>query len=547
MKTKTGIVGSTTLIASLLVPMIAQASLPITRQTQDAVTIYDDGSEIKAFGRTFSNSLEGYQRIEALEGDIDESLLRTTDSRFTCEVPKNPYCDGSGFNPYCDGSTDEQTVFPDKKYASKWIGSCFDERTVYDIELDLATAMENTGASRGFYQFEDSVEIRRPTNKRKTEEREVYYTIVLDKNNKIGEGHKSGVVVSESEYAKNIYITYENSGTVDLLDGAVSSPNSGELTIYEMSEKTPEDSNLRELESFKDEIFDTERLKKEDPYFEFKTDGVKNVLGYASLVKEEYNPDVLIVDYHNPISLKKCAVASDGSCLPDGEGGNNSYFKPKINIFTTDRTYYRNVCSGEGVKYTQTNKVQADVNSYVERYIITQEDDISDKMTDNDILSLNRLAPYKLKYNEIVEVDFHNSYSGFDYNTDKSYFEERVTEYLGKNSISPDNTLMPTCTGESSYDDKSCYDKWNNLHHDHYKKPLPDVEDISIVDVIYEEKVKTEEAHKEEGEDGSTIDVPAQYEWKEKNTCNTHNGTRRYNINDFCDGEGINCTGYKKK
>lgn len=534
MKRNTKLIGASTVVVSLLIPTIAQASLPMTRQTQDAVTLYDNGTDIRAFNRAFANSLEGYQRIEALEGEIDSSLLRTTSSRFTCEVPKNPYCDGTSFNPYCDGASKEQTVFPDQNYAKQWVGSCFDERTAFEIELDLATAMENTGATRGFYQFRDQVDVRRPSDKTQTEERSIYYTIILDKNNTPGEGYKSGVVISDSEYRTNLYLVYENSDTVDLLDGAVTSPNAGDMIVYEMDGSTPETSNLTEIETFQNENFDTERLVEPTANFKFETDGIKNVMGYATMLKDSYNPDVMVIDYHNPISLKECAVDTDGSCLPETHSEPDPYFKPKLNVFTTDRTFFRNVCTSEGVTYTQENKIQADINSYVERYVITRDDNISDNMTNDDLLALNRIAPYKLEYNDIVEVDFYNSHSGFAYNTDISYFDDKVTEYLGKNASSPNNTLSPTCSGSSTYDDENCYDTWNGLHHDHYKKPLPTVKDISIVDVNYEEKVKVADAYSYRNSDGDLINVPAKYEWQKKNTCNTTSGTRIYNVSDFC-------------
>jgi hypothetical protein len=543
MKTKTKVIGVATVITSLLMP-IAQANIPITRQTNDGITLYDNGSEIRAFDRVIANGYEGIKRIENLGGELGSDILRTTNSRFNCEIPVNPHCDGSDFNQYCDPVTKQQEVFPNEKDARKWVGSCFNEQTIFDIESDLAIAMARTGSTRAFYQFRDTVQVRRPSDMMNTEEREIYYTVILDKNEKPGNAYKSGVTISESEYKTNLYVVYENSGTVDLLDDAVSSDNAGDLIVYKMDGSLPESSTLTEVETFQNPDFDTERLVENDPNFQYETDGVKNVLAYASLLKEHYNPDVLIVDYHNPITIKQCAVGNDGSCLPESHSQSDPIFKPRMDILTTDRTFYRNVCTGEGVTYTQTNRVEADVNSIVERYVITPESNINGEMTDQELLALDRLVPFEIKDNETVVKEFYASHSGFTYNTGIRGFDDRITEYLGKNSVSPTNTLSPlspTCTGLDSYEDIDCYDRWNGLHHDHYIKPIPAVEDISIVDVNYEERVMTSPSTTEIDEDGNEVIVPAVYDWIKKNTCNTTSGTRTYNVNEFCSGSNIKC------
>ncbi|WP_133155035.1 hypothetical protein [Billgrantia endophytica] len=530
MKQKTKIVSASAMVASILLPTIAQAGIPITRQTQDMIFMYDNGDTVRAYSRMIASMDTNIGSIENVEKELGGDVLRTTTSHFSCPAPYNRY------------KSQDQWLFPNQRYARQWIGSCFDRNTVFNIEVDLAIAMEHEQATRGVYQFRDTVEIRNLSSPTGTEERQIYYTIQLDKNTYPGQGNKLGVALSPSEYTTNLYVVYENTNTVDLLDDIVSSPNAGDLVVYEMDGQTPETSSLTELERFQNDSFDTFRLDEPSEYFLYDTEGVKNVLGYASLLREQYNPDVMVVDYNNPINFRECAVAPDGSCLPESHSDPDPYFKPMVDIYTTDRTFYRNVCTGDGVTYTQNNRLEAEVEGYIERYIINEQSNISDDMSDEDLLALNRMAPYKMNSFGQVTEDFFGSHSGFPYGLNISAFDDHVTEFLGKRSSSPNNTLSPFCTGPGTYEDENCYDRWNNLHHDHYIKPLPEVEDISIVDVKYEERVMVSPATTETDSNGNEVAVPAEYEWQEKSSCDI-GGTRTYNVNEFCSQSDINCTG----
>lgn len=528
MENKAKIGGVSIALASLLIPTIGHSAIPVTRQTQDMVVMYDNGESVRAFGRSMASVSTNITHIESIDKELGGDVLRTTSSHFSCPTPYNRY------------RNQDQWLFPSQRYAREWIGSCFNENTVFNIEVDLAIAMEEFQASRAMYHFRDTVRVRNQLSPTQEEERQLYYTIVLDKNTHPGFGHKTGVILSPSEYTTNLYVVYENSNTVDLLDGVVSSSNPGELIVYEMDGNTPETSSLSELERFSNDSFDTERLVEPTEYFLYETDGVKNVLGYASLLREQYNPDVMIVDYHNPINIRQCAVAPDGSCLPENHSDPDPYFKPMVNIHTTDRTFYRNVCTGDGVTYTQNNRMEAMVDGYIERYIINDQSNISDDMSDDDLLALNRMAPYKVNDFGLINHDFYGSHSGFAYNTDISFFDNRITDFLGKRTSSPNNTFSPNCSGTSSYENTNCYD-WNGLHHDHFIKPLPAVEDISIVDVRYEERVMVEPARTEIDSDGNEVEIPAVFEWQEKSSCDM-GGTRTYNVGDFCSPSNINCT-----
>lgn len=539
MDRKSRVVGVTAVISSLLLPTIVQAGIPFTRQTQENITMYDNGENIRAFSRSFAGKTDGLSSIDSLSKELTTSTgLRTTKSRVQCELPVNEYCENP-FNPHCELPSKKQDVFPSQKYAKQWVGSCFTPRTVFDIEADLATAMEANEATRSFYHFTDVVKVRNLNAPDNYEEREVYYNIILDKNTYPGNGIKSGVTLSDSEYTTDLYVVYRNTNTVDLIDDVIDTPNAGEMIVYTMSGNTPENSNLEEIDRFKNTAFDTTRLSPPTANFRYETDGVKNALNYIRELRDSYNSDIVVFDYENPISIKECPAGNDGKCLPSNHSEEEPTFKPKLNIFTTDRTFYRNVCTGEGVSYEQTNTIQAEIESYVERYVITKDSNIPNNMSNEDLLALDRIAPLEFDGSEVIEEDFNGVHS-YAYDTNIDFFDTRITDYLGRNSSAPDNTFSPVCSGSSSFNNEDCYE-WNGLHHDHYKKPIPEVEDISIVDVFYEEKVQTAPATTEIDSDGNEVEVPAVFEWKEKNTCNTTGGTRTYNISDFCDQDNIDC------
>lgn len=526
---------------SLLLPTMALAEgTVVSRSTYDNVIMKDNGETIKAFAKTFGFGSTGITSIDAVKKEIRLGEgLRTTQSRVDIETPKNPYCDGTAFNKFCSLPSKEQDVFPNSTVAREWIASHFTEDVVFKIEGDLANAIEKTKSLRGIYQYTDKVKIRNENAPKGYEEREVFYTIVLDKNTHPGFGHKSGLTISDSEYSTNLYAVYKNSDTVTLLDGLVDIEDAGEMVVYEMDGMIPSESNLKEIARFEDPTFDTSRLKQPSTNFFYKTDGVKNALVYVDAMRQSYSSEIVVFDYHNPVSLKQCPVGEDGECLPEDHNIEDPYFKPKIDIFTTDRSFYRNVCTGAGVSYKQTNQIEADVESQIDRYILNDNSKVVPDMTNEQLLDLKRLAPFDFEKYDNLNEEFTNQHS-FDYNTNISYFNDRVTEYLGKEPA-PNNIVRPTCLGSDTYEDEACYDLFNGLHHDHYKKPLSDVRNISIVDVIYEEKVKISSATTTTDEDGNEVEVPAKYEWQEKSTCDTQGGTLIYNTDDFCSGDNINC------
>lgn len=550
MKRRNGILGVSSLIATMLVPTVVQADMPFTRQTHDNIIMYDDGETVQAYSRTYGSTKEGVVDVDRLSKELkQEDALRVTKSRINIEIPKNTFCDGTDFNPYCDGATKEQDVFPDGEVAQKWIASFFTPRAVFDIEADLAILMEEHEATRAFYHFNDTVRVRNRSAPANAEDRLVTYTIMLNKNQYPGQGLKQGIAISNAEFTTNLYVVYRNSNSSDLLDDRISVDGSGELIVYEMSGLTPEDSVLTEVERVANPSFDTERLVNKRPNFEYETNGVKNVLLLANEYKKQFASDIVIVDYHNPVTVTKCPVDTDGSCLPNDQNKIESpALAPKMNVFTTGRTFFRNVCTGEGVVYNQSNHIQAETEEYIERYILTPDDNIRPNMTDSELLALERFAPFNFDRHGLLEEDFDTNHT-FNYNTNISFFNTNITDYLGKNGSTPNNAFTPICEGYSTYENDSCYDV-NGLHHEHYLNDsyaIPAVEDISIVDVNYEERVKTADAYSYEDEDGNTVNVPAQYEWQKKNTCNTAGGTRIYNVSDFCSDSNIKCLSVDRK
>lgn len=550
MKQRNGILGISSLLATVLIPTVVQADIPFTRLTHDTIMMYDDGETVQAYSRTFGSTGEGVVDIDKLSRELtEEDALRVTESRLNIEIPDNIYCDGTDFNKYCDGITKKQDVFPNQDDAQKWVASFFTPRTVFDIEADLAILMENEEATRAYYHFNDTVRVRNRSAPQEAEDRLVTYTIMLNKNVYPGQGIKPGLTISQAEFTTNLYIVYRNSNSSDLLDDKISVDGSGELIVYEMSGITPEDSTLTEVERVANPIFDTERLVEKVPHFEYETDGIKNVLLLANEYKNQFASEIVIVDYHNPVTVTKCPVDTDGSCLSNNQNKiDEPALAPKMNIFTKERTFFRNVCTKQGVIYDQTNHVQAETEEYIERYILTPDDNIRPNMTDSELLALERFAPFNFDRHGLLEEDFNNSHT-FDYNTDISFFNTNITDYLGKNGSTPNNAFTPICEGYSTYENDSCYDV-NGLHHEHYlhdSYAIPAVEDISIVDVNYEERVKTADAYSYEDEDGNTVNVPAQYEWQKKNTCNTQGGTRIYNVSDFCSDSNIKCLSVDRK
>lgn len=547
MKQRNGILGISSLIATLLVPTVVQAGLPVTRQTHDVIRIDDDGDTARAQKVFYGTTNEGVVELERFNRELgSDDALRTTVSRLNYQNPINPFCDGTSFNPYCDPVTGEQKVFPNQDTAKRWVASFFTPQTVFEIEADLAILMEEHEATRSFYQFVDTVEVRNRSNPNDIEERQVTYTIMLNKNQYPGQGIKQGLSISRSEYTTNLYIVYRNSNTSDLLDDRVSVDGAGELIVYEMTGNVPETGTLTEIERISNPDFNTRRLIEPSDDFFYETSGVKAVLEAAREYRDSFASDLVIVDYHNPVTVSLCPVDNNGNCLPNNQTTvEDPFFVPKLNVFTTDRTFFRNVCTGQGVEYTQYNHIQAEIEEFIERYTITPDTVIRDNMSDSQLLGLNRLAPYNFDRHGLIEEDFENSHN-FSYDTDISFFDNRITDYLNKNASAPNNVFWPTCSGSASYENMNCYEA-NGLHHNHYRHdsyPIAPVRDISIVDVHYELRVMVEPPRTETDSEGNEVEIPAVYEWQTRNTCSTHSGTRIYDVDDFCDSSSnINCIG----
>lgn len=532
-KTAVGIITAITAIGAVTQ---AFAGTPITSQTQQKVVIYDRAGYLTTYSRLVAGTTDGLRTINEREMSGDE--VRSTRSHFSCDIPYNRYKDI------------DQDLFPKRNDALAWYRYCFDRNTYVEVTRDLMHAIEAVDAVVGEYQLVDHVRVRNMSAPDNEETREIVVVYELDRNKAGGVGRRWGARMEPSSYHTNLYVVYENSGSVDLLDGLVSRPYGGSLRAYTMDGATPEDSNHMELIDIYEnpEIMDTYRLTEQNEYFDFHPGGVKNVLEYAGHLMEEFNSEIMIVDYGNPISIKECPIAGNGECLGPLANPSDPDYKMMLDIYTTDRTYYRNVCTKEPVVYEQDNRMVATTDYIRERYIITDRDDIRGPLTDQELLALNRFSGIETNdfANSTVENNFTAIHSGYDYDTDIDYFETRITEFVGKHSSVPNNIIQPNnyCvfSNPSTMEELVCYEPFNGIFLGHYRTPLPEVRDVSIVDVRYEERVMVEPGRTEEGPiHGERIEIPPVYEWETKSSCDI-GGTRIYNVDSFCDNPNINCT-----
>ena len=128
--------------------------------------------------------------------------------------------------------------------------------------------------------------------------------------------------------------------------------------------------------------------------------GVERLVHDASHFMNDYQSNVMIVDYVNPLEP-----------IYDENG------EMKFSISTKSRTFYRNECNeNEGVKYTQNSFLRYEVNQNMSRYIVKSYDDAvkfrNIVINDDYQTNLNKdYATADMSYT--YDYGFNNEYSKF--------------------------------------------------------------------------------------------------------------------------------------
>jgi hypothetical protein len=497
-----------------------------------SILILDDSNQARIFERTHGNFDTGMRRF------FDDDAYKTMQSRFSCPTPRNPHQNNILY-----------PRIPSATYAKRWVASCFSANDIFNIQSDMARAMMEKRVKRGFYQLRYPVVVKKMSAPTNQEDRLITFEMILDHNTQPGQGIIVGVNISPSAYSSNYYVRYVNEAVDEFFGDMVDAgEDAGQLKVYEMDGQTPESSNLTLVDQISDDIFETTRLTEAHPLFDFDPKGVKATLEFAGQIMEMENSDVIVVDYVNPISINDCAIDPAGNCYPSNVSVDDPIYKSKFRIETPARSYERNVCTKEPITYKQDNIFIAETNQVVERYLVTDFSEVEPEISDEALIRLNRIVPFNShEYaNREIEVEYSATHTGYDYNLDIDYFEERIADFFSKRSTAPNNLFQkhPYCvhSNKDAFDYVGCQEPFNNIFLDYYEDPAT-VEDVSIIDVRYDRRITITPAVTEiDAITGEEIVItPAVYEYESESSCDA-GGTRIYDVEDFCDRVDINCT-----
>lgn len=508
--------GSLAAILSIasMTPFMANAESIQTRPTQDYISIEDRDGLVTATIKRIGNTSNGMVAI----GEEEISSFDYRGGAFTSRI-------GFESNDEERCVEDPNYVFPNESAAKSKYSLCLDESTYRAIEMDMKYLIDNQSINTAFYNYSHPVNIRNSNASGGSELRYIHANVLMTAAQDVGEARRLGVTLTESQDSSAIYMKYENSTSIDVLGDGVVMPGAGVLKVYSMNGgTTPENSTLSLIETVDGKAEDFDASTDGAGY---GTDGVENLIKYSTIYMDKYSTEDIVIDYGNPITI--ATKESGDELIPES-----------LTATVTDRFYYKNECTAEGVLYGQNTEISTDVEYRRDRYIINTR-------TEAENANMSTITSYVgVDANdatvpvESIEQNHEKVYN-YGYNTAYSTFTNQLADPIGTKSSAPQNLFS---IGSD--------DPYNGIEWESFQKGgVATLRDETIKDVDYYVLVEKEAGYyktvvntfeivvgqDEQGNDiyGTATEevqvwVPPVYEQEQRNSC-IHNSQ----VENFCD------------
>lgn len=385
----------------------------------------------------------------------------------TNDLPNSAYNDGSPLRRL-NCNIDLDKVYNNTSEPIKILAGCINNTIYSRMENDIKFSMNIYGARNGFYSYSRPVKIKNQSVSNGYEVRYLQANILIRANQGGSlEAKRLGINVTPAKYANNIYITYENSKSVDIVGKSTKMSDGGIAKVYLLNGNDPATSEKTLIETISNmsSSFDA----NVDSNGVYDNSGAKNLLKYASKYMNNYASNLLILDYGNPIEPKY--KEGDGEQAVEG-----------LTISIPDRSYYRNECTGEGVLYNQKATLSFDVNRDVDRYLVDNVSYIEEGVIEGAITKISGIKEgTDLKSNK-VSNDYSKVYN-YNYNSEFSKFSSNLADPIGEKSSAPNNLF-----------NIGSIDKYNDIEWSAYANGgVASLRDDSIIKQYwYEQKIKEE-------------------------------------------------------
>lgn len=339
------------------------------------------------------------------------------------DLPNSAYNDGSPLRRL-NCNIDLDKVYNNTSEPIKILAGCINNTVYSRMENDIKYSMNIYGARSGFYSYSRPVKIKNQSSSNGYEVRYLQANILIRANQGGNlEAKRLGVTVTPSKYANNIYITYENSKSVDLVGKATKMSDGGIAKVYLLNGNDPATSERTLIETISNMSSSFDANPDENGLYD--NSGAKNLLKYASKYMNNYASNLLIVDYGNPIEPK----------YKEGEGEQGI---EGLSISIPDRSYYRNECNGEGVLYNQKATLSFDINRDVDRYMVDNVSNIENGVIEDSITKISGIKDGTDLTSNKVSNDYSKVYK-YNYNSEFSKFSSNLADPIGEKSSAPNN------------------------------------------------------------------------------------------------------------
>ena len=339
------------------------------------------------------------------------------------DLPNSAYNDGSPLRRL-NCNIDLDKVYNNTSEPIKILSGCINNTVYSRMENDIKYSMNIYGARNGFYSYSRPVKIRNQSASNGYEVRYLQANILIRANQGGNlEAKRLGVTVTPSKYANNIYITYENSKSVDFVGKKAKMSDGGIAKVYLLNGTDPATSERTLIDTISNMSSSFDANPDENGLYD--NSGAKNLLKYASKYMNNYASNLLIVDYGNPIEPKY--KEGDGEQSIEG-----------LSISIPDRSYYRNECTGEGVLYNQKATLSFDVSRDVDRYMVDNVSNIENGVVEAGITKIDGIKEGTDLTSNKVSNDYSKVYK-YDYNSEFSKFSSNLADPIGEKSSTPNN------------------------------------------------------------------------------------------------------------